>query len=562
MNQQQSAVPQELAALMALQEGIQAGKVMPTTPQGTPTVAAQMAQTAEQQMAPPAVEDVAEQAGIAAQLQQMQQQQLQQAMMQQAAQQMPQGGVAGLNSGMGGFADGGIVGYSGQDGSVADGGISPEFGDISSVVADPSARPSESAEERRKREEAELRMAFLEKNAPEVAARLKAEAAAKQAAAAAPAADPVEAAAKILAGPSAPAAPRAAPGGAPGGAPTSQLRLAADALNRFQQLGKDYKITSATPEEYAAKGAELAAARDAFLRSRGSDPELLTREAEQLEQYYGKGIGQLEARKAELQERSPREGLMKRLLGARGRTFGDVMGNMAETGMAYDEGVRQQLNKLDDLKLQMEGLKIEKIGALKRLKFAADTGDFNAGKQEAQRIADIENNQRAFGIELAKTEAQLRGTLAQVEETRAARQATAGQAAFGQLYSRFTAAQNALTNAKDKWDKATMSPIIKAGDMAGGRDKLPSDQRAAYDNAVQARQAAYQRDVAPVAAVVEQLGRQVMGVPEAAPKQSGGPISMADVRATVAAMRAKGQNVTEQDVINRAKAQGRTISGQ
>ena len=555
MNQQQSAVPQELAALIALQEGIQAGKVMPTTPQRTLTVAAQMAQTAEQQMAPPAVEDVAEQAGIAAQLQQMQQQQLQQAMMQQAAQQMPQGGVTGLNSGMSGFADGGIVGYQ-------EGGVSQEFGDISSVVADPSARPSESAEERRKREEAELRMAFLEANAPEVAARLKAEAAAKQAAAAAPAADPVEAAAKILAGPSAPAAPRPAPGGAPGGAPTSQLRLAADALNRFQQLGKDYEITSATPEEYAAKGAELAAARDAFLRSRGSDPELLTREAEQLEKYYGKGIGQLESRKAELQERSPREGLMRRLLGARGRTFGDVMGNMAETGMAYDEGVRQQLNKLDDLKLQMEGLKIEKVGALKRMKFAADTGDFNAGKQEAQRVADIENNQRAFAIELAKTEAQLRGNLAQIEETRAARQATAGQAAFGQLYSRFTAAQNALTNAKDKWDKATMSPIIKAGDMAGGRDKLPSDQRAAYDNAVRDRQAAYQRDVAPVAAVVEQLGRQVMGLSEAAPKQSGGSISMADVRATVAAMRAKGQNVTEQDVINRAKAQGRTISGQ
>jgi len=164
---------------------------------------------------------------------------------------------------------------------------------------------------------------------------------------------------------------------------------------------------------------------------------------------------------------------------------------------------------------------------------------------------------------LAKTEAQLRGNLAQIEETRAARQATAGQAAFGQLYSRFTAAQNAYTNAKDKWDKATMNPIITSGDMGGGRErKLPPDQQRAYDNAVRDRQAAYQRDVAPVAAVVEQLGRQVMGLSEAAPKQSGGSISMADVRATVAAMRAKGQNVTEQDVINRAKAQGRTISGQ
>jgi hypothetical protein len=504
MNQQQSAVPQELAALMALQEGIQAGKVMPTTPQGTPTVAAQMAQSAEQQMAPPAMEDVAQQAGIAAQLQQMQQEQMQQAMMQQAAQQAPQGGVAGLNSGVGGFADGGIVGYQ-------EGGVSQEFGDISSVLADPSAAPPESLKERRRREEAEARMEFLEKNAPEVAAILKAEA--RQAAAPAPAPDPAAEVAKILAAPP----PAAAPSGPSSGGPKSQLALVSAALDEYLKEAAAFKPKVPTLADAAAKGAELAAARDAFLRARGSDPDLLMKEAAELEKYYGKGIGQLEARKAEIEGRSPREGLIRRLLGARGRTFGSAMGSMAETGMAYDEGVRQQLGRLDDLKMQMEGLKLEKIGALKRMKFATDTGDFNAGREEAKKAADIDNAEKSLKFEIKRTEAQLRMPLAQMEESRAARQAAAGQAATGQMYSRLTAAQNGYTNAKDKWDKATMTPIIKAGDMAGGRDKLPSDQRAAYDNAMQKRQAAYERDVAPFAAVVDQLSRQVIGIPASAP---------------------------------------------
>lgn len=129
MQAMQSQVPQELSALMALQEGMQTGQVSPVTPEGTPTVAGQMAKAATQQMMPPqmppqmpqgmpGMAQMAQQAGIAAQIQAMQQQKMQEALMQQAAQaqqrppMMAAGGVASLNPRIRDFAQGGIVGYA------------------------------------------------------------------------------------------------------------------------------------------------------------------------------------------------------------------------------------------------------------------------------------------------------------------------------------------------------------------------------------------------------------------------------------------------------------------
>lgn len=146
MQAMQSQVPQELSALMALQEGMQTGQVAPVTPEGTPTVAGQMAQAATQQMMPPpmppqmppqmqqgmpGMAKMTQQAGIAAQIQAMQQQKMQEAMMQQAAQatqrppMMAAGGVASLNPRIREFAQGGIVGYAGDEDSAV---IDPQFG--------------------------------------------------------------------------------------------------------------------------------------------------------------------------------------------------------------------------------------------------------------------------------------------------------------------------------------------------------------------------------------------------------------------------------------------------
>lgn len=102
----QTQINPALAAAMTLERAAQAGQFQPTTPQGQPTVAAQLMQ----QAMPPSVPQIAQQAGLGAQIQAMQQQQAQQAMMQQAMAQRPPAGIEGLNSNIQGFKEGGIVG--------------------------------------------------------------------------------------------------------------------------------------------------------------------------------------------------------------------------------------------------------------------------------------------------------------------------------------------------------------------------------------------------------------------------------------------------------------------
>ena len=91
--------------------------ISPVTPEGTPTVAAQVMQAAQKAMTPQvAMPQVAQQAGLAGQIQAMQMQEAQKAMMQAAMRGQPQmqqpmppqqmsQGIEGLNPQMGNFAE-------------------------------------------------------------------------------------------------------------------------------------------------------------------------------------------------------------------------------------------------------------------------------------------------------------------------------------------------------------------------------------------------------------------------------------------------------------------------
>lgn len=103
----QAALNPALAAAMTLERAAQVGEFQPMTRDGQPTVAAQLMQKAM----PPSIPQIAQQAGLAGQIQAMQMQQAQQNLMQQAMAQRPPAGIEGLNPQVGGFAEGGIVGY-------------------------------------------------------------------------------------------------------------------------------------------------------------------------------------------------------------------------------------------------------------------------------------------------------------------------------------------------------------------------------------------------------------------------------------------------------------------
>lgn len=496
--QSRDAVPQELSALIELQQGMQTGKVAPTTPQGQPTVAAQMAGAAQQQMAPqmapqmpmgsPAVNQVARQAGIAGQIQAMRQQQMQQAMMQQAAQatqrppMMAAGGVASLNPRIKGFAPGGIVGYAGDDESYAiepgDGYYAeprtaeemrgrdpmeilrraaqfasrnvqrdPETGE---VIPRRTEQPAVVTEAERQEDMRRLVARSQERQAelvgtkipPEVqAARdrdrlaiLQAELADAQRRAAQ--GDPraqgdIESLRKEIqratTGTSGAPTPRPAPLATSGeaaqpmpaaeAASSNQLMaLINSAMGNIEEMKKAQQFVPqvAKPEEGIPLTLERIRVRNELARQLGLDPDMLTKQAQQTEEYYKRGEEKLAQRQAELEARAPTEGRIRTLLGMRGRRFSDVVAAGAERGMAYDEAVRNQVARFEDLKMQMEGLRIDKVNTLKQLKYATDMGEYDKAMQYRQKLLDIDAAEKKAAGDAAKASAQMQTQLAQV----------------------------------------------------------------------------------------------------------------------------------------------------
>ncbi len=113
MQEQQTQIPEALLGAMMLGQAAQSGQFQPTTPDGTPTVAAKLMQQATAPMM--GVAQAAEQAGLAGQIEAMQMQKAQQALMNNAMQRQQVGGLEAMSPPMGNYAYGGIVGYAGDE---------------------------------------------------------------------------------------------------------------------------------------------------------------------------------------------------------------------------------------------------------------------------------------------------------------------------------------------------------------------------------------------------------------------------------------------------------------
>lgn len=115
--QQQTQIPEALLGVMMLGQAAQSGQFQPTTPDGTPTVAAQLMERAAPMMG---MNQAASQAGLAGQIEAMRMQKAQEALMNNAMQRQQAGGLEAMNPPVGNFAYGGIVGYNGMEDSFVE----------------------------------------------------------------------------------------------------------------------------------------------------------------------------------------------------------------------------------------------------------------------------------------------------------------------------------------------------------------------------------------------------------------------------------------------------------
>jgi len=395
--------------------------INPVTPDGTPTVAAQVMQAAQQATMPQAaMPQIAQQAGLAGQIQAMQMQEAQKAMMQAAMrgqpqmqpqmppqmprQMPPQGpqGIEGLNPRMGNFAEGGIVGYAEA------GMVSPEFGgDMVADESEPRVRvPGPRGD--RMMTPSEMRA----ENYPEeyIRRRLEMEGLVSRpvAAPAAPPAAPAAAAPQVPP----PAAQRRPLPPMPAG-PVRLPGMSSDQLFERARAGiESLPREPVAPSQAIAPAIEAQKAMDEYRRQMGlpGEMERVSQQEAALKKLMGDREAILNRRMQEVQAQQDRGSLAQYLMGFRqmkGQSVGQGLMSGSQAAQAYESGLRAQFERIEDLKIDLQALSVEKQNALDKMRDDIAKGKFDDAmkrREQAQR-ADAEIKAKKAEIDIAQAKA-------------------------------------------------------------------------------------------------------------------------------------------------------------
>lgn len=348
----QAAINPALAAAMTLERAAQVGEFNPVTPQGTPTVAAQLMQRAT----PPSVPQIAQQAGIAGQIEAMRMQDAQKALMNAAMQQRPeQVGIAPM-AGAVQMAEGGIAGYA-----VA--GLAED----KNMIVEPSEGGGEMV---------------VEPAAPGAAV--------------------------------APAVPARPEAGLEGLAQSS-----APAIAEVRRIAAELAKMPVTADPRKAMEAGIARRQVAneFARATGNDPEMVANQIKQMEDFYRRRDEQLASRFKEIEGRKERESLAQYMMNfqqMKGRPLGEGLVSASRGLAAFQGGLDRQMREIEDLRLQAEGLKMERVNTLKAQKYNTDMGFLGEAMKDQQRLIDNDRALKKTEYDLARKVAELHSAEARV----------------------------------------------------------------------------------------------------------------------------------------------------
>lgn len=375
----QTQINPALAAAMTLERAAQVGEFQPMTPQGQPTVAAQLMQRAM----PPSVPQIAQQAGLGAQIQAMQQQQAQQALMQQAMANRPPAGIEALNPQMGNFADGGIVGRI------------PGYA-VAGVAEDEQKRLAQI------RSEYEQEVGKFTDDVPYVPGGTTKKISTEEGSESEDAETPLpEAGLAGLATSSAPA--------------IKAMRDVAAARAKLP--------VTADPRQAMQKGLELRQVSNEFAQATGNNPNMIADQITEMENLFRRRDEMLSKRMGEYQTERETGALPQFLMNFRqmkGQPIGEGFVSGTRGMQQFTEGMSSRIREIEDLRMQAESLKMEKVNALRSQKYNSDMGFFDKAMQDQQKI--IENDralnatQMRLAEEVAKLHSQEARTAAQVKE--------------------------------------------------------------------------------------------------------------------------------------------------
>lgn len=278
---------------------------------------------------------------------------------------------------------------------------------------------------------------------------------------------------------------------------------------------------------------------------------MVANQIKQMEDFYRRRDEQLERRYQETAGRRGQESLAQYLMNFRqmkGRPIGEGFVSASQGLARFQGGLDAQMRDIEDLRMQLEGLKMEKVNSLKTLKYNTDMGYMNEAMKEQQRLIDNDRAQKKTEFELAKKVAELQSaearTAAQVQER--LERPTKAQNVY--VKSTYTNAQGqrvaVMSDGSERPLGSSIDYPARIATIIANREKSdtafkkwPEEEKKAWA-----------------------VGRLATGdtaqspAPSPAPAASPTTMTMDDVRAT-----AKASGRTEQQVIDAAKAKGITI---
>lgn len=448
----QAPIPQELSALMALEQGMQQGRVSPTTPQGGPTVAAQVAQAAQAPMQQPAMQGAIQQAGIAAQIQAMKQQQMQQALQQLAAQQaqqqpMDMGIAAAPGAQSVRMAGGGIVGYA-EPGEVSEEEIARRMWreaeakkrlfdgqDLSAGYQRVFGNTGASAEVSEAEKAADIRRAEMaaERARNMALVNQEAQAAGQQAA-------------------------------KPSSGSSAVAQMVGSRPDLVDQLmGKERavyaNINTATPtgEEISARTARDYQAHRQFLIGQGIDPDAYDKRVAEDRELFKKQQGLIQSRiDRERGQDTPMARAAEALMGFRQMRGQGIGTGIASSAGALTQGIKTRqkaIGEQEDLQLRVADLEMTRRRALEDAKQAIAEGRWNDAKASlgTERAASNEKAKLLGGT--FGTEATLALKQRELDEIKAGRLAQAANKGHLPPEKVMDLIRDNVAKKMDQWDK-------------------------------------------------------------------------------------------------------------
>jgi hypothetical protein len=346
---------------------------------------------------------------------------------------------------------------------------------------------------------------------------------------------PAAQAAPVAAPAPAPVAPPPAPGGgiqqtlpqaqraaaAPrptGGLASSSEKDINDMMSLAKELARMPK--SIDPSKTADLAMAEKQAADDFARRTGNDPDMVLKQIQQYEDLYRRRDEQLARRMSELEGGKQQQGLIEFLLGARGfkgEGLGTTLASGARSARAFDLQTKGQIERIEDLRMDLENTKAERVNNLRRMKYETDMGNFNAARQRQQKELELARQEKALEVELSGKVADIRSQEARVRaqvESSAADRATSRQqgidARMADLLRQNVANYNkAVDDIKDRYKT---NPAISAFEAARlSSSGVPPAIEAAYKDVIARRDQEIAAQTSDIRKEIDRLQTMIYG---------------------------------------------------